>query len=886
MNASNTTNVQATRKTRSSDTVDLDIHPSEFYTALLQAQGIPEQSFSVVARADKWGIHCEPVSQSSWDMQMRGLASTHRAKNLRSTYSSVAMLKAPEEGDLKRTDVKGNTSLTPWGKFTNYGKLTRSEAHATAVVCLMLDDVGTKSCPREELPLEPSWLIETSPGNFQAGYLFTEALLPDRFDEFKAFMKKLAANRFTDPGAVDVVRVIRVPCSPHLKVDGKVFYAKVTEWESQRRYAFNDIVAAFAPHLPIESGTTTAPGKPLGEPGKDWEKDKKPLQSALDTVPADTIMPGGADYALWLKFGAAIHHASNGSQEGLDMWDGWSATDGGRYEMGVCEEKWHTFDANREGGVGIGTIFMHADNAGWVRPVLDLSPMVRMFAQKNEVDGTPPSQDDEQALKVPDPRHLVTDQANAARLERYTQGSLLVAADKWYRWQGTHWAEDTAGAFADACLLSRIIHAEETEFKKRAKAASTEEEVKALEGIAKALAKWGKQSEMKNRLDAAMGILKNLLATDTAKLDTALHLFNVANGTVNLRTGELQPHCKGDYITRLIPIDYHPGAAAPVFKETLLGIYARKVPVVQFIQRWFGYCCTAETREQCFAVHWGDGANGKSTLLELMESVMNEYATTAAPHLLIHTRHNGHPTEIADLFGRRMVTAHESGESGYLSEDFVKQATGSDRLKGRFMRKDFFRFIPTHKLQLVTNYKPGISGTDWGIWRRVMLIPYTVKFGAQEEIDKHVASELKDKHLDIKLIKEKEGVLAWLVAGAMDWYQQGLNPPDEVVAAKLAYRLEEDRVLQFVQDCCIVGKDESQRLNTPTTKRYANYIMEEDMGLFTTYRSWCKDCGYASMGSKKFQDAFSSKIPVGKWGRNNNNVATFFGARLRENNEH
>src|SRR5690606_28698743 len=131
-------------------------------------------------------------------------------------------------------------------------------------------------------------------------------------------------------------------------------------------------------------------------------------------------------------------------------------------------------------------------------------------------------------------------------------------------------------------------------------------------------------------------------------------------------------------------VDYVPGASAAVWQKVLLQVTREEggpAPVAQFLQRWFGYCATASTREQKFVVHYGMGSNGKSTVLDIVSEVLGDYAGTAAPGIMMSANKDRHPTEIADLFNKRMVTAHESGEGGVLREDFVKQATGGDRIK-------------------------------------------------------------------------------------------------------------------------------------------------------------------------------------------------------------
>src|SRR5207248_1535155 len=125
--------------------------------------------------------------------------------------------------------------------------------------------------------------------------------------------------------------------------------------------------------------------------------------------------------------------------------------------------------------------------------------------------------------------------------------------------------------------------------------------------------------------------------------------------------------------------------------------------LVDFLQRALGYGLTADIREQVLFFFHGDGANGKSTLLKLILDMLGDYALQAVSDLLMAKQHEAHPTEVAELVGRRFVICTEIGEGKTLDEVRTKQLTGGDMMKGRFMRQDFFSFEPTHKLYLASN---------------------------------------------------------------------------------------------------------------------------------------------------------------------------------------
>jgi len=236
--------------------------------------------------------------------------------------------------------------------------------------------------------------------------------------------------------------------------------------------------------------------------------------------------------------------------------------------------------------------------------------------------------------------------------------------------------------------------------------------------------------------------------------------------------------------------------------------------------------------------------------MDTVSDVLGEYAGTAAPGLLVTGGGERHPTEIADLFGRRMVTAHETGEGGVLREDFVKQATGGDKIKARYMRADFFEFSPTHKIQMLTNHKPVIKGQDHGIWRRVVMLPYKARFGTAAEVADGTAKYLKVEDTAEKIKGEWQGVLAWIVAGAVDWHRNGLNPPDDVLAASGEYQREQDRVLHFLSENCEMGHDYSILLTD-----------DFELGLFQIYELWCKESGFFALSKTKFVQEVERLVP-------------------------
>lgn len=619
--------------------------------------------------------------------------------------------------------------------------------------------------------------------------------------------------------------------------------------------------------------------------------------------------PDELSYEDWRDCIFILHHETEGSDAGLALAHEFSARSS-KYDAGFLDERvWpYIRSEGRERVKGLGSLKRIASRFGWHEEIDDSGfedvsaqdnrpPMAavdwgvsmvelrqdeerlknaQMRALVDQVENTalstaqcdtvtqpenkpalPPPDTPLQRIRrrgIPEARYLTTDQANAQRLKNSFGSMVFVSAGRWYVWDGKRWVGDESDVYRYACRLSELIREEMRPFRARAdvaKANGDTTEEKLQNAIADALGKWATRSEMKATIEAAVGLARKMLTVDSEALDRDPWALNCVNGTVDLRTGDLKRHNPEDYITKLVPVVYDAAARCPTWDTALLEIVGGDTGVSEFLARWFGYCASADVREQAFVVHWGGGSNGKSTVLDTMREVLGDYAGTAAPGLLAATKGDRHPTEIAALFGRRMVTAHESGENVVLREDFIKQATGGDRITARYMREDFFEFAPTHKIQLLTNHKPQVKGTDEGIWRRVLLVPYVESFGTPEQVAAGERTRVGDQSMPVRLRAELPGILAWLVRGCLAWRAEGLQAPERVRVASKAYREEQDRVGQFVQQCCELGAE------------FTEPLTDGMGGLYPEYVSWCKDGGVFPLSKVKFTDELLRVVGAG-----------------------
>jgi putative DNA primase/helicase len=251
-----------------------------------------------------------------------------------------------------------------------------------------------------------------------------------------------------------------------------------------------------------------------------------------------------------------------------------------------------------------------------------------------------------------------------------------------------------------------------------------------------------------------------------------------------------------------------------------------KLGLVLYLQRLIGYSLTALTTEHVLAFFYGGGRNGKSTFVQTLRTILGEYACAAPRDLLFEKKQgDGHPAELARLYGKRFAVCAEIGEHTILDEAKVKDLTGGDVISARRMREDFWDLVPTHTLFISGNHKPTVRGDDLGIWRRIRLVPWTVT----------VDDAAVDKDLPEKLKAEGAGILRWAVLGCIEWAEIGLQEPDEVIDATREYRQESDVFGDFLKMHAVFGADEKCHRATFRER----------------YEAWCEEDGHKPLGAKK-----------------------------------
>ena len=415
------------------------------------------------------------------------------------------------------------------------------------------------------------------------------------------------------------------------------------------------------------------------------------------------------------------------------------------------------------------------------------------------------------------PDFHLTDLGNAERLVR-KHGSNVRYCHKWGAWliwNGRRWRVDENGAivrlakdtvrqmYKDAARLTeRAGELPEDALNERMKVAEK----------AEALLAWAKKSEHAQRINAMITLAESEPGIPVSPDDLDAHpwLFNCRNGTLDLTTGALRPHDRADLITKMTVVDYDANAACPTWLKFLADIFEGNHALIEFIRRALGYSLTGDISEQVLFILYGTGQNGKSTLIEAVRALLGDgYAQQADFSSFLARQNEGPRNDLARLFGSRFVSTVEVEAGRRLSEVVVKQLTGGDRITARFLFREFFEYTPAFKLFLACNHKPVIYGTDYAIWRRIRLIPFTVT----------IPKDQQDKRLPAKLRDEMAGILTWMVRGCLDWQRDGLTEPAEVSEATEDYRTEMDALAGFIGECCIV----SPKMKAPASDLYKAY---------------------------------------------------------------
>jgi putative DNA primase/helicase len=341
------------------------------------------------------------------------------------------------------------------------------------------------------------------------------------------------------------------------------------------------------------------------------------------------------------------------------------------------------------------------------------------------------------------------------------------------------------------------------------------------------------QSKINNLLKLASS--NRSLVISSNDLDRNPSLINFNNGTLDLSTGRLQKHNPSNLLTKIINFDYDPIAICPEWEKFLSRVVGNDLEIIDYIQKACGYSISGTVSEEIFFYVFGEGGNGKSIFFNILMEIFSDFVIKTPTEMLLQKSYEGISNDIVRMKGSRMVIAAEMPENRNLNEAKLKDLTGGDKITGRQLYQEYIEFKPTHSLWLYGNSKPKIVGTDNGIWRRLVIIPFNVTIPEDERIPRHILQE--------QLLSNRQGIFNWIIEGLEKYRAEGLKMPAKLQQEMNDYRYSLDVIARFINDCCIVD---------PLAE-----CMGSDLG--QVYNDWCRNQGESFTGKRKLYEKLSYK---------------------------
>ena len=450
----------------------------------------------------------------------------------------------------------------------------------------------------------------------------------------------------------------------------------------------------------------------------------------------------------------------------------------------------------------------------------------------------------------------MTEHGNGQRFIRAFGGKVRYVKkwDTWLYWDSRRWRRDNDGDETDADPQAAGIVMEYTKCITRDMMALT----KAVPDD-KERNMWKSWCRSSDSMKGSTNMLKSAssmkgVAFPPGAFDKDADLLNTYNCIIDLRTGEMLNHARDYGITRLTKVS-PADVDCPTWLAFLRRILDNDQDVIDFVQRAVGYSLTGETREQVLFTMWGTGRNGKTTFLNILRKLAGEYCKNTDFSSFEEKKTDQMRNDLARLNRARIVTAVEPNETRPLDEGIIKRITGDEPITARFLYGEFFDFFPNFKLLLSSNHKIKIRGTDEGVGRRGMMMPFNIRIPKTEI----------DTQLPEKLERELPGIMHWAWLGAQEWYQTGLRPPGAVLKANEEYRADMDALGEFLRRCT----EPAEGHEVPSKQ------------LFEVYRDWASEVGEKNvMSQRNFVQRLKDRADI-TWKRKMKG-SFFLDLRLRE----
>jgi P4 family phage/plasmid primase-like protien len=669
----------------------------------------------------------------------------------------------------------------------------------------------------ETFPLEPS-IINHSGGGLHCYWLFQEpAQLLSKQNMQSAermlarfqnvFIRLARAKGLHIDNTADLARVLRVPGTFNLKGEPKP--VKTAVFEPDRRYSILDLFEA------ITSIESTFPEEPRVKAArKEYEgeipdaKHPERIVQECQFIKDYLDHQEKANYSEWMAALSIAAHCENG-EEFVHEWSKQHPD----YKEQEVERKYNEIRSRMKPRTcqGIQQEFGRCNSCRHFNKIN--SPIALGMEKKKPMKKEKTPTNKKKSFKN-------TDIGNAERFFHHQGDSFKfnTTFGKWFIWDGKRWAEDKTQTIMQMGMKEiRNIYKEAFQ--------ENDEEKR------KVIADHARRSESKGRIEAMISMVQSFSPVLPDSMDKDEWLFNCENGVIDLKTGELREHDRDLMMTKISNVPYDSKADCPTWMNFLKDVFQDeqgniKQETIDFLQKAVGYSLTGSTREQVLFFLYGTGRNGKSTFMNVIKEILGDYGKQTNAETFTIKKSDQVRNDIAALKGTRLVAATESEEGARLAESLVKTLTGGEPVQARFLHQEFFEYIPAFKIFFTTNHKPVIRGADEGIWRRIRLVPFTIR----------IPDEKLDKDLPEKLRNEMPGILRWMVEGCLKWQREGLGIPQEVEEATNNYRDEMDTMGNFLAEYCVLHEN---------AKAYG-------IELYRQYQYWCSETGEYEITKTKF----------------------------------
>ncbi|MEV6526870.1 phage/plasmid primase, P4 family [Longispora sp. NPDC051575] len=722
---------------------------------------------------------------------------------------------------------------------------------------------------------DPSLWVHSGGGLYPIWYLSAAHVVDGDLDRLSALSQRwqhiigASATRLGwnyGTGVGDLARVLRIPGSTNRKTDTdrpcRIVEADGTAFELADLYAAADAIELPAPVRPI-----VAPAPPRARD-----------LSARFRAPGGTLGPFDAlaEHATWSDIlGPAGWSLVARERDGAELWkrpgDSASEYSARAGHNGVPSLVVHSDAAGLPSGPGqrltMGRTFAHLHHRGdeqaaardlaaaaagtaGASPVALALPAAVLAAVRGTRGVVPAQRAPTPAPAAPalaaQPRHLAVVDGTAVRplpdpnplpaaslpVSYSDDGNAMLLVDtigettryvpergKWLTWDGGRWAWDEAGGVVEhARSIIRAMPAEDDSARKHRSRSLGRSAIEAMVALA--------------RTDRRV-------VAPAALLDANPHALCTPGGIVDLRTGIVRPSAPAELHTRSASVTPDARHPTPRWSQFLADTFGDDPDLAGYVRRLVGYSATGRVTHHVLPFLFGSGGNGKSVFLDVVKRLLGTYAGSAPAGFLMSGVHQ-HETEVARLAGLRFVICSEVNQSDRFDEARIKLLTGGDELTARFLHKDHFEFVPSHTLWLMGNHQPTVRAGGASFWRRLRLIPFT-RTVPEDKREEGLADRLVDT--------EGPGILAWIVAGAVDALSGGMRDPASVRAATADYAAEEDALARFADDRLLVGGGDLVRTSTADVRG--------------AYESWCAEEGERPISSQMFGRELRSRFGIG-----------------------